>query len=109
MNFCEKANQFFQCLNRKDSTCILECFSDICVLYDWNNIITTRPKIYEYYTNYFSSTVALVVHIDSMASVRNVVFAQLSVLMDNQQGYNQVYVFNFDEQGKINRLMRYKQ
>jgi hypothetical protein len=44
-----------------------------------------------------------------MASIKNVVFAQLSVLMDNQQGYNQVYVFNFDEQGKINRLMRYKQ
>jgi hypothetical protein len=109
MNFCEKVNHFFQCLNRKDSTCILECFSDICVLYDWNNIITTRPKIYEYYTNYFSSTATLVVHIDSMASIKNVVFAQLSVLMDNQQGYNQVYVFNFDEQGKINRLMRYKQ
>lgn len=109
MNFQEKAVEFFRCLNKKDSTCVLECFSDICVFYDWNNIITTKPKIYEHYTNYFSSSVMLVNHIDNMATNGNVVFAQLTVMMDIQKGYNQVYVINYDDNGKITRLMRYRQ
>jgi hypothetical protein len=51
----------------------------------------------------------LVNHIDNMATNGNVVFAQLTVMMDNQKGYNQVYVINYDDNGKITRLMRYRQ
>ena len=109
MNNVALVKQYFENFSNKRIDLLEQMFSQDVELTDWeisakgiDQVVVANQKI-------FNSVETITVDINLLAEVDSTIFAQISVIVNNNTIIKVIDVITFDQEGKISKVSAYKQ
>lgn len=108
MSLIEISKDYFNLFSQKNLKKLSDLFSDDIVLQDWDNFATGKSKVIETNNKIFQSVDTINVKISKIYNDKNVVIAELEIVINNHENLTVVDIISFDNDQKIKSIRAYK-